>query len=191
MNMKQTDRLLVMGAVAVALLITGAPLPAFSEMMDIPVKGRCAAHGQMMDMPMREQGAGPGQMMPMGHKDVMGGMMDMCIHHADMMGLTEDQIMKIKPVHREMQKQQARFRADLTIAKIDLREIMEVKDFDLAKASAAVKKIAEIKTARALEMLKTMREVRAILTDEQFKKMNILMMSMKMHGRDREMRMMK
>jgi len=28
----------------------------------------------------------------------------MCINHPDMMGLTDDQIMKIKPLHREMQK---------------------------------------------------------------------------------------
>lgn len=61
---------------------------------------------------------------------------------------------------------------------------MEVKDFDLGKASSAVKNIAEIKTAHALEMLKTMREVRVILTDEQFKKMK-QMMSMKMQGRNR------
>jgi Spy/CpxP family protein refolding chaperone len=168
--MKKTGRLLVMGAAAVALLIIGTPLPALS---------------QMMGMPMQEHGMGHGQMMGMGHKDMMGDMMDMCIHHAEMMGLTEDQIMKIKPLHREMQKNQARFRADLTIARIDLREIMEVKDFDLGKASVAVKKIAEIKTANSLEMLKTMREVRAVLTDEQFKKMNIMMMSMKMHERNR------
>ena len=56
-------------------------------------------------------------------------------------------------------------------------EIMEVKDFDLEKASAAVKKIADIKTAHHLEMLKAMKEMRAVLTDEQFKKMKKMMMS--------------
>ena len=54
-------------------------------------------------------------------------------------------------------------------------EIMEVKDFDLEKAGSAVKKIADIKTAHHLEMLKAMKEMRTILTDEQFKKMKKMM----------------
>src|SRR5659263_322848 len=59
--------------------------------------------------------------------------------------------------------------------KIDLMEIMEVKDFDIEKASSAVKNIAEIKTAHHLEMLKAAKEMRTILTDEQFKKMQKMM----------------
>jgi len=58
-------------------------------------------------------------------------------------------------------------------------EIMDVKDFDLEKASSQVKKIAEIKTAHQLEMLKAMKEMRTILTDEQFAKMKKMMMTMK------------
>jgi len=83
-------------------------------------------------------------------------------------------------VHREMQKKDARFKADLKIAEIELMEIMEVKDFDIEQAGSAVKKIAEIKTAHHLEMLKAMKEIRTILTDEQFKKMK-KMMCMKTH----------
>nr|WP_281412912.1 Spy/CpxP family protein refolding chaperone [Geobacter grbiciae] len=94
------------------------------------------------------------------------------------MGLTDDQVMKLKPIHREMQKKHARFKADLKIAEIELMEIMEVKDFDLEKASSAVKKIEGIKTAHHLEMLQAMKEVRSTLTDEQFKKMKTMMMSM-------------
>ena len=149
---------------AVALLAFSVPVPGFS---------------QMKDMSMKEHREGHGQMMGMGNMDRMGDMMGMCIEHADELGLTDDQIMKMKPVHREMKKRDARFKADWKIAEIELMEIMEVKDFDLEKANSAVKKIEEIKTAHHLEMLKAMKEMRAILTDEQFKKMK-KMMSMKM-----------
>ena len=54
-------------------------------------------------------------------------------------------------------------------------EIMDVKDFDLGKASAAAKKIADINTAHHLEMSNSMKEVRTILTDDQFKKMKKMM----------------
>jgi Spy/CpxP family protein refolding chaperone len=151
----------MMKKLALSLLLTVVfAVPAFSQMTDMPMKG----HKQMMEM---------------GNMEKMGDMMGMCIEHADMMGLTDDQIMKMKPVHREMQKKQARFKADQKIAEIELMEIMEVKDFDLEKASSAFKKIAEIKTAHQLEMLKAMKEMRTILTDEQFKKMK-KMMPMKM-----------
>ena len=149
---------------AMTLLVFSIPGPAFSQMKDMSMKGHGEGHGQMMGM---------------GTMDRMGDMMGMCMQHADMMGLTDDQLLKMKPMHSEMQKKQARFQADLKIAEIELMDILEVKDFDLEKASAAVKKIEDIKTAHHLEMLKAMKEMRTILTDEQFKKMK-KMMPMKM-----------
>jgi len=145
---------------AVVLMAFSFPVPAFSQMKDMSMKGHGDGHGQMMGM---------------GTMDRMGDMMGMCMQHADMMGLTDDQLLKMKPMHSEMQKKQARFKADLKIAEIELMDILEVKDFDLEKASAAVKKIEDIKTAHHLEMLKAMKEMRTVLTDEQFKKMQKMM----------------
>ncbi|MCX5848009.1 MAG: hypothetical protein NTW65_00970 [Deltaproteobacteria bacterium] len=143
------------------------------------------AFSQMMDMHMRGHGGGQGQMMEMDHMDMMGGDM-MCMEHAHHMGLADDQMMKMKPAQREMQKKQIRFKADLKIAEIELMEIMELKDFDLEKASVAVKKIGDIKTAQHLEMLKAVKGMRAILTDEQFKNMHKRMpmkMGERKHGK--------
>ncbi len=182
--MKTGYRPVVIVAAVAALFITGNPVPAFSQMRDMPMPGYGEGHGQTMDMPMQGHGAEHGHMqIMMRDKDKVSDVMDVCLRHAEAIGLNDEQIIRIKLLHREMQKKQARFKADLTIARIDLMEIMEVKDFDLGKASSAVKKIAEIKTAHHLEMLKAMKEIRTILTDEQFKKMNMMMSSMMMHGR--------
>ncbi len=138
-----------------------------------------------MDMPMKGHGEGHGRMMEMDHMDMMGGDM-MCIEHEHHMGLTDDQMIKIKPIHRELQKSQIRSKADLKIAEIELMEIMEVKDFDLDKAGDTVKKIGDIKTAQHLEMLKAMKDIRTILTEEQFKKMHKMCMMKigeKKHGK--------
>jgi Spy/CpxP family protein refolding chaperone len=152
-----------MKKILLSLLLTVVfAMPAFSQMKDMPMKGHGGGHGQMMEM---------------GNMDMMGGDM-MCMEHADKMGLTDDQMMKMKPMHKEMQKKQIRSKADLKIAEIELMEIMEVKDFDLDKASSAVKKIEDIKTAQHLEMLKAMKDMRAILTDEQFKNMHKMCMKM-------------
>ena len=142
------------------LLIVVFAVPAFSEMKDMPMKGHGERHGQMMEMD---------------HMDMMGGG-KMFMEHADKLGLTDDQIAKMKSMHREMQKKQIRSNADLKIAEIELEEIMEVKDFDLNTAKSAVKKIGDMKTAQHVDMLKAMKDMRAVLTDEQFKNMHKMCM---------------
>jgi Spy/CpxP family protein refolding chaperone len=126
----------------------------------------------MMDKPMMGKGDTRPHMMGM---DNMGDHMGMCLDNADKIGLSEEQISKLTPLHREMKKSQIKFKADLQIAEMEHMEIMEVKDFDLEKANASVRKIGDMKTAHHLEMLKSMKEVRNILTDDQFKKMKKMM----------------
>jgi hypothetical protein len=55
---------------------------------------------------------------------------------------------------------------------------MEANYFDMEKASAVAKKIADIKAARHLEILTAMKEMRSIFTDEQFKNMKKMHMEM-------------
>lgn len=156
------------------LLVFFIAVPAFSEMGDMHARGQ----------------KGHGQMMAMSNMDKMGDMMSNCIEHADKIGLTDEQKLKAMPLHRDMQKKHAQFKADVKIAEIELMEIMEVKDFDLDKATAAVKKIDEIKADHHLETLKTMKEMHAILTDEQFRKMKTIM-SMEKGGKKPAKKMMK
>jgi Spy/CpxP family protein refolding chaperone len=153
-------------ALLAACLMVVFASPAFSQMHMNMGEHKDMRHGHMEMCKMCNM-EGPG--------DMMGGMMPNCLEHAKMIGLTEEQITKLTPIHREMEKKAIRSNADLKIAHIELKEIMEVKDFDLEKASAQVKKIEEMKTAQHLEMLKSMKEARSILTDEQFKKMQQMM----------------
>lgn len=155
-----------MNRIALTLLLTIVfAAPALSQMTDMPMKGHRQGHRDVMQMD---------------HMNRMGHMMGMCIKHAGKMGLTDDQVMKMRPLHSEMQKTQVRFKADRKIAEIELMEVMEVKDFDIEKAGSAVRKIAEMEAAHRLEMLRTIREMRSVLTDEQFGKTKKMMFMMKM-----------
>jgi Spy/CpxP family protein refolding chaperone len=161
--------------VAVALLALGTPVTVCAQMRDMPMQEHREMHGVLVEM---------------GHLEKMGDMMDMCVEHADKSGLSDAQVAQMRPVHREMQKKQARFKAEVKIAEIELMEIVEVRDFDLEKAGMAVKKIAGLKTAHHLEMLKAMKEVRGIWTDEQFSKM-MKMMPKKADGKKHPKKLMK
>lgn len=164
-------------AAALTILALGTTGAASARMMDTSREGHGEDHGRNVEM---------GGMAKMDGMDKVDGMMEMCLDHADKIGLTEDQTSKMKPMHRDMQKKDARFRADLKIAEIELVEIMEVKDFDLEKASSAVRKISDIKTAHRLGVLKAAREMRALLTEEQFKKMRSMMSMKPEHKRQRK-----
>jgi Spy/CpxP family protein refolding chaperone len=172
-----------------SLLTLAFALPAHAEEMDMSSM-QMEDHVQKKSHEMmghehmdgRDHMMGHEHGMEMGSMDRMGSMMGMCLKHAKEIGLTPEQVKQVTPMHREMQKSQIRFGADLKIAEMDLHDIMAVKDFDLEKANAAVKKIGDMKTAHHLEMLKSMKEVRAVLTEEQFQKMKKLM-PMKMDGK--------
>ncbi len=112
------------------------------------------------------------QRMNMDHTGDMG---KLCIEHAAMLGLTDGQIAKLKPLHNDMLKKQARFQADLKIAEIEHMEIMDVQDFDMDKARASVETMEGLKKSHQMAMLVTMKEIRTLLTHEQFKKMSAMM----------------
>ena len=130
-----------MKKIVLLLLLVIAATPAFAQMKQETLR-QC----QYCDMPRPEMGGMMGMggmdhhMGGMGGMDRMGEMMGMCLDNADKIGLTPAQIKLITPIHREMQKKHVRFKADLKVAEIEQMEIMEIKDFDLEKASAAVKK---------------------------------------------------
>lgn len=138
-----------------------------AQMMDMK-KDQMMMH-QHMDM-MKQNG------MKVMNMDMMDDNVGMCLENADKIGLTEEQKSKLVPIHREMMKLNARFKAEIKIAEIELMEVMEPKDFDLDKAIVATKKISDLRAAYHSEMLKAMKNVRTILTEEQYKKMRNLMM---------------
>jgi len=138
------------------LLIVVFTVPAFADMHGKETKEhkKCECHEQMGKHHMHKRG------------DMLG----MLIKHADKVGITDDQMAKLKAMHRGMEKKQVWFEADMKLARIELKEVMEVKDFDLEKANAAAQKISDFKRDQRLDMLKSIKDVRSILTDEQFKK---------------------
>ena len=130
---------------ALAFLIFEAPVPAFSESLDVSIREFRAVHEHMTDI---------------GNNDGMG----------DMMGLSDDQAIKMKALQGEMKNNLVRVSADLQSAEKELADTMKVKDFDLEKANSIVTGIAGIKKAYYLETLKTIREMRIIVSEEQFRK---------------------
>ncbi len=141
-----------------------------------------AGNAQMMDMKKEHMmmHKNMNMMQQNGMKSMNMEMMEdnvgMCLEKADKIGLTDDQRSKLVQIQREMMKLNARFKAEIKIAEIELMEIMEPKDFDLDKAVNATRKISDLRATYHTEMLKAMKNVRSILTEDQYKKMKDFMM---------------
>jgi len=146
-----------MKRILTALMLTSVlAVPAFAD-----------THGKEMKEPKKCECH---EQMGRHHMHKRGDMLGMLIKHADKVGLSGEQVAKLKDIHRGMEKKKIRSEADMKLARIDMKEIMEVKAFDLEKANAAVQKISDLKRDQHLEMLKSLRDVRSILTDAQFQK---------------------
>ncbi len=99
------------------------------------------------------------------------------------LGLDEKQKETIKQIHFKTMKEMVKKRADIKVAKIELREILSKDPLDMAAAESAVKKIEGLKVEMKMMHIKTMEEIKSNLNPEQRKKfIEMIGMMVRHHG---------
>lgn len=122
-------------------------------------KGRSfSEEGMSMMSPMRHDGMG---MMKREHH-LWRALMSL--------GLDEKQREAIKEIKSRVMKDTVRKRADLEVARIDLRDILDKDQVDMNATEATLRKIASLQTDIRLSHIKAMQEIKTKLTPEQRKK---------------------
>lgn len=104
----------------------------------------------------------------------MGGMMGEdhpMWKHLVNLGLDEKQREAVKSIKSKEMKEMIKKRADKQIAKVELKEILAKDPVDMRAVEAKLKQIETIKTDMHLSHIRTMEEVKALLTPVQKKKM--------------------
>ncbi len=86
------------------------------------------------------------------------------------LGLDEKQKEAIKEVRSRVAKDIVRKRADLEVARIELRDILTKEQVNMAAVETNVKKMASLQADIRLTHIKAMQEIKAKLTPEQQKK---------------------
>ena len=94
------------------------------------------------------------------------------------LGLDDQQKESIRSIHMNMKKQHIRGRAGVDVAEIELKEILMKDPVDLKAAEAKLKQIEALKADLHFSHIKAREEVKAVLTVEQRKKFNTMMMEM-------------
>ncbi len=90
------------------------------------------------------------------------------------LGLDENQKKAVSDIRSRVAKDTVRKRADLQIARIDLRNILNKDKVDMAAVESNLKKTATLQTEIRLSHIKAWQEVKALLTPEQKKKLDEL-----------------
>jgi Spy/CpxP family protein refolding chaperone len=86
------------------------------------------------------------------------------------LGLDEKQREAVKEIKNRVMKDTVMKRADIAVARIDLRDLLGKDQVDMNAAEATLKKIASLQTDMRLSHIKAMQEIKAKLTPEQRKK---------------------
>jgi Spy/CpxP family protein refolding chaperone len=120
-------------------------------------------HG-MMGMMGKGSDMGPGMM---GEHRILGKLMSL--------GLDEKQKEAVKEIERKTMKEAIKKRADLDIARIDLRDLLDKDSIHMKDVESKLKQIASLETDIHLARIKANEEIKSKLTSDQRKKLKEIM----------------
>lgn len=131
--------------------------------LTVPVQAQMMGHEGMMGK--------PGKMQGMGMPGYGGGYgegpfdIDMLKEH---LKLNDDQVAKLRKIRSDYQKEMIKRKANLRVAMLELWELIDAKNLDLAKAEKKVKEVETLQSDIMMYRIKTLQETRKFLTDEQY-----------------------
>ncbi len=103
-----------------------------------------------------------------------GSMMEREHHFSRMLaslGLDDKQTESIRAIRSKVKKDMVKKRAELEIARIDLRDLLAKDQVDMSAVETMVKKMSGLQTEIRIARIKSMQEIKAVLTPEQRKKL--------------------
>jgi protein CpxP len=114
-----------------------------------------------------------------GRSPGMHGFVSFSLHHlvghAKEVGLSEEQVSKIKTIAQEFQKTHIRGEADWKLAETDVQNLIHEEKSELPAIEKVMRKAAEAEVALRLEGVKAFRAAKSVLTPEQREKWRSLL----------------
>ncbi|MCE5199979.1 MAG: periplasmic heavy metal sensor [Armatimonadota bacterium] len=126
----------------------------------------------------------------MGHGHKMGGGMKAMfmmmpwkiIMHSDELGLSDDQIDKLRKRHIEAKKQMIQIGSQIKIDMIDVKDAVMREDIDMQTAEAKIREIGKLKGDMFMAMIQAMHDMRQTLSPGQLKKIKEMIMQWSKKG---------
>jgi Spy/CpxP family protein refolding chaperone len=104
-----------------------------------------------------------------GH-DYVSSELNRIVHHAQDLGLSEEQITKFRSLITDYQRAKVQGQANAKLAEVDVRSLMRDDKADIAAIENAIRKAEAAQSTVRIEGAKAIRGARVILTPEQLQK---------------------
>ncbi|MBI3994962.1 MAG: hypothetical protein HY349_03175 [Nitrospirae bacterium] len=98
------------------------------------------------------------------------GIVSFFIEHKEELGLSPDQVSRLKSVREGFRKTAARLDADLQTAQEQFHDLVQEDEIKLAEVETASKKIESLENERRMEFTKAIAEGKKALSKDQLKK---------------------
>lgn len=99
-----------------------------------------------------------------------GGMVGFFLNQAEELGLSDEQVAKLRSIRTETQKALIRKQADLRVAQIELEELLQNPTAKRADLEAKAKEVQRLQSEVWLTAFRARLDAREVLTSEQLKK---------------------
>jgi Spy/CpxP family protein refolding chaperone len=95
----------------------------------------------------------------------------MALHHRDQLGLSADQTKELESLRSELEKKAVRQSAEIRVAEFELADLLRAEPVDMTKVEATLSQVERLRTELRLMRIKTVERGRAVLTPDQWKKL--------------------
>lgn len=94
------------------------------------------------------------------------------LDQATELGLSEDQIAKLKAIRSDTRKEIIRTSAEVKIARLELAELLDGEDWSLKSAEELIRKSQKLEGDIQVRQLKALKDARKVLSKEQLEQAN-------------------
>ena len=142
-------------------------------------ESRCPTCGQPMGPPPAPHHMGGHGMYGMAHKGMKGMFMmpwKMMVLRKEL-GLSDDQVNRIRDMYTNMRKQKVQLRSQIQLNKIDLQNMLMREDVNMQEVEQKIRDIANLKAEMHIAWIRAMQDMRNTLTPEQRDRVKSMIMS--------------
>lgn len=166
----------IVTAVLVMAGVLGSAVPSALNQMASADEG-CGGPGRMRSermLPDMMRGMGMPGPSGYGRGGHQGPLVSMMLHWKDQLALTSDQERSLRGLRANFEKEAIKRTAEIDVAELELKELLEQEKVDLINVEASTKKVALLRADLRLARIKTIESGKALLTPEQQRKLERL-----------------
>ncbi|HUV05173.1 MAG TPA: periplasmic heavy metal sensor [Armatimonadota bacterium] len=97
--------------------------------------------------------------------------------HSEELGLSEDQMARIRDTHTNMRKQKVKLHSEIKLLKIDLQNLLMQDQVNMQEIEQKVREMSKLKADMHLAWIQAMQDMRNALTPDQRKQIKSMIMS--------------